>query len=71
MTNVPQVKAMTTERRIAETIPIAREVLMYCPREVTPCAGSFEILNIETAIADPSRQNISETVVEVGRPQEL
>ena len=44
MTIVPQVKAMTTDSRIAETIPMAREVLMKCPSEPTPSAGSFEIL---------------------------
>ena len=44
ITIVPQVKAMTTERRIAETIPMAREVLMYSPRAPMPSAGSFEIL---------------------------
>ena len=44
MTSVPQVKAITTDSRMAETIPMAREVLMYCPSEETPCAGSLEIL---------------------------
>ena len=44
MTIVPQVKAMTTESRIAETIPIAREVLMNSPRAEVPSAGSFAIL---------------------------
>ena len=28
MTSVPQVKAITTDSRMAETIPMAREVLM-------------------------------------------
>ena len=44
MTSVPQVKAITTDSRMAETMPMAREVLMYCPRADTPCSGSFEIL---------------------------
>ena len=71
MAKVPQVRAMTTERRIAETIPIAREVLMNDPSEEIESAASPEILKIETAMADPSRQKISETVVEVGSPSEL
>jgi len=44
ITTVPHVKAMTTESRMAETMPMAREVLMYCPSEETPCAGSPAIL---------------------------
>ena len=44
ITTVPQVKAMTTESRIAETIPMARDVLMNSPSAEVPSAGSFEIL---------------------------
>ena len=35
---------MTTESRMADTTPIAREELMYSLSDPTPTAGSFEIL---------------------------
>ncbi len=44
---------------------------MKSPRSPIVIAGSFEILKIETAMAEPSRQKMSETVVEVGSPHEL
>ena len=68
---VPQVKAMTTDKRMAETIPNARDELIKVPSDEKPIAGSLEILKIETAMAEPSKQKINDTVVEVGRPSEL
>ncbi len=44
MIRVPNVKAITTESRIAETIPIARPVLMKWFRSPMPRAPSLEIL---------------------------
>ena len=71
ITIIPQVNANTTESRIAAMIPIARSVLIKLPRSVNANASVPEILKIETAIAEPNKQKIRATVVEVGRPQVL
>ena len=44
MTIEPHVKAITTDSRMAETTPMARDVLMNSPSEVMSIEGSFEIL---------------------------
>ena len=63
--------AISTDSRIAEMIPIAREVFMYSPSMSSVSASSVAILNVATATAEPNRQNISDTVVDVGSPSEL
>ena len=68
---VPHVKAMTTERSMADIIPIARVVLMNSPMSVSSSWGCVAILYTDTATAEPRRQNMSDTVVDVGRPIEL
>ena len=62
---------MTTESRIAATMPNARPVWMNSPRSPIESASLPAILKVETAIAAPSRQKMSVTVVEVGSPHEL
>ncbi len=69
--NDPHVKAITTDSRIAETIPIALEVFIKSPMSLRSYTILLLILNTETATAEPKRQKIRETVVDVGRPQEL
>ena len=71
ITIIPQVNASTTESRIAAMIPIARSVLMKLPKSVNARVSVPAILKIETAIADPNKQKINDTVVEVGRPHVL
>ena len=67
----PHVKARITDSSMADTMPRARVVLMNWPMEFMDSCGSFAILYVETAMAEPSRQKISDTVVEVGSPSEL
>ena len=62
---------MTTESRIAATMPNARPAWMNSPRLPIERASLPAILKVETAIAAPSRQKMSDTVVEVGSPHEL
>ena len=68
---VPHTNANTTDKRIAETIPIARAVLMYSPSIENVICSSVAILKSDTATAEPSKQKMSDTVVDVGRPSEL
>ena len=71
ITIIPKVNASTTESRIAEMIPIARSVLMKFPKSANESASVPAIFEIEIAIAEPNKQKISDTVVEVGKPQVL
>ena len=71
ITIIPQVNASTTDSRIAAMIPSARSELIYSPKLANVISGLLAILKTETAIAEPNKQKISDTVVDVGRPHVL
>ena len=67
----PEMKARTTEQRIPVIIPKAFPVLMNSSMLAIVRVASEAILKIATATAEPSNSNISETVVDVGKPRAL
>jgi len=66
---VPHKKAMAMEINIPEIMVIDLPALIYSDNAAP--ASLCQILNKETATAEPSNSNTRETVVEVGKPKVL
>ena len=71
MTAVPHVKARITDSRMPAMIASARVELMYRPISASETDSLEVMTTIETASAEPSRQKIRATEVEVGSPKVL